>query len=692
MKVVLQDGIKDCGVCCLLSIMRYYGGDISKELLREMTNTNKFGVSAFNLIEAAKKIGFIATGVSGDIENIQNTNLPCIAHIIINKSYKHFVVIYGINYENKKIVIMDPAKGKRKLSFGEFKLISSCNYIFLKPLKKLPFLTKKNVILKIIKEFILSERKILILIIVLSIISFLFQIIISFHFKYLLKLAITFKLIMPILVISFYLFFIYLFKEMSLLFRNILLVKWESLIDSSITFKTYKHIILLPYLYYKNRTTGEVISRLKDLNIIKTFLIDIFCFLVTDFISIFIFFFFLFKISNSLSVVIFCFCLILFIVQIIFSLFNKIYKKKINCIGDRVNSYLVESFSNIDAVKNCHLEKMFFDKFLLKYKKFLEHNYSFSFINEIFLFIRKSINNFLLLVILGYGSYLVIKNKLSLGDLIVFQSVFNYFLGSFNGLLIFLSDFSNFKLAYVRLEDIFTINCEKFQGGNYYLFCKLDGIISFNGLCYSVYNKSLFNNLSLYVFPGERILITGQSGCGKSTLMKILMRYFEVPFGYVSINNIDINHYHLDVLRKKIVYVSNLESLFTDTLYNNITLGRDILKEEFLKIVDITGVSDFITDDLGYKQLLEENGSNFSNGERQRIILARSLIKNSDIYIFDESFSQIDSCKTMLIMEKIFDYLKGKTIIVISHRLKEKKLFDRVLKLENGVINECKKL
>ena len=263
---------------------------------------------------------------------------------------------------------------------------------------------------------------------------------------------------------------------------------------------------------------------------------------------------------------------------------------------------------------------------------------------------------------------------------------------SFNNLLLFFNNYFDFKMAYERLEDIFTISSEKFEGSYYYLYCKPNGIISFNGLNYSIYDRVLFNRLTLKIIPGEKILLTGKSGCGKSTLMKILMRYFEVSYGYVSINNIDINHYHLNVLRDGIVYVSNLESLFTDTIYNNITLGRNVSDEEFNRITNITGIVDFISKDLGFKQLLEENGSNFSNGERQRIILARALIRKSDIYIFDEAFSQIDSKKTFIIMKKIFSYLKDKTVIVISHRYSEQKLFDRILKLENGVISEVKKL
>ena len=102
MKVVLQDGIKDCGICCLLSIIRYYGGEVSKEYLREITNTTKDGVSLYNLIEAAKLLGFEAKGLTGKLKDINVNNLPCIVHFIVNKSYKHFVVLYQINIKKNQ--------------------------------------------------------------------------------------------------------------------------------------------------------------------------------------------------------------------------------------------------------------------------------------------------------------------------------------------------------------------------------------------------------------------------------------------------------------------------------------------------------------------------------------------------------------------------------------------------------------
>ena len=171
MKVVLQDGVKDCGVCCLLSVIRFYGGDVSKEFLRGLTNTTKTGVNAYDLIKAAEEIGFQAIGMRGDLTKIENNNLPCLAHLIVSKQFKHFVVIYAIDKKGKKVILMDPAKGKKIISFSEFNLLSTSYYIFLTPIKKLPIMTTKNTIINIVKEYLKSERPFIIILILLIILS-----------------------------------------------------------------------------------------------------------------------------------------------------------------------------------------------------------------------------------------------------------------------------------------------------------------------------------------------------------------------------------------------------------------------------------------------------------------------------------------------------------------------------------------
>lgn len=689
MKIVLQDGIKDCGICCLLSVIRYYGGDISKEVLRQITNTDRSGVSAYNLIEGARKIGFEATGMKGDLSKIEKNNLPCLAHLVVNKSYKHFVVIYDIDLDNNKVLVMDPAKGRRSLTVGEFRLMSSMNFIFLKPIKALPIFNKMKIIKKTVLDFIKSKKILIWLVMFLSLCYFLFQILTAFHLKYILEFSINYKLSGVLVFLSIYLIILYFFKEFSNFLRNILLMKILSTLDFNMTFVTFKQILLLPYLYFKNRTTGEVISRLKDLNTIKNFLGQICCFVISDFLGTFIFGFIMFYLNKKLFIFIIFICLFSFGMQI---LFNKLKMRKlkiVNSYNDRVDSYLIEAITNIETIKGSHLEKRFSDIFKIKYQKFLEKNYSMNLILEWQLFFKNFINNFLMTVIFGVGGYLVIKNKMSLGELFIYQNIFNYFLFSFNNLLNVEGLYHEYRLAIERVEDLFMIRRENFNGGYSYSLYRLTGDIIFKNLNYNVSLKCLFKDINFSIKYKDKVLLVGESGTGKSTLVKMLMKYIEVPFGFISINNIDINHYHLDNLRNNITYVGNSDTLFTDTFYNNIVLNGNVLKENFEKIVKITKVDEIVKDDgLKYRKVIEEDGFNLSTGERQRVILARALIRKSDIYIFDEAFSQIDLNKTEEILNDVLKYLEDKTVIVISHRNNFYKLFNRVLKLENSQIHE----
>ena len=688
-KVVLQDGIKDCGICSLLSIIRYYGGDVSKEYLREITNTTKDGVSFYMLIEAAKSLGFEAIGMNGELDELNVNNLPCIAHFIVNKNYKHFVVIYNIDFKNKYITIMDPAKGKKVLSFSEFNLSSSNNYIFLKPIKKLPVFKNKHIIFKTIINYFKHNKIIYILILFLISTSFILNIISSFSFKYLLEYSINYKVINNIKNIFICLFIIYLFKNLSNLFCNILLSKWILIFDQEITKTTFKQIILLPYLYFKNRTTGEVISRFRDLSIIKNYISKFVSSFIIDFFSIIIFLYIMYLYQIKIFIIILIFSLLFFLLFIFYSKRKKRIIVKYNRNQDIVNSFLVESISNVDTIKGSHLEKRLSDVFIIKYKNMLNVLYKYSFYNVLMDFIKNNYFDLLSLIIYSFGSYLVIKNSISLSNIIIYQSFFTYYINAYMRLINVIGEHNEYLVSKSRVEDLFLLNEESFIHNFYYLSYNMIGDIKFNNFSYKIGSRLLFNKCNLIIKEGERILISGESGCGKSTLVKILMRYIEVPFGMVSINNIDINHYHLENIRSNICYVTSNEYLFTDSIRNNICLNKEINEEEFFKITNICMVNDLVNNsDLGYDKLIEENGFNFSNGERQRIILARSLVKNSNIYIFDEALGNIDIDREKKILNGIFEYLKGKIVIVISHRFNNKKLFDRVIKIKDGNIIE----
>ena len=691
-KVVLQDGIKDCGICCLLSIIRYYGGDVSKEYLREITYTTKDGVSLFNLMEAAKKIGFDAIGLTGKIEEIDVNNLPCITHFIINKNYKHFVVLYQINKEKKQAIIMDPAKGKQTLSFSEFKLLATSNYLFLTPIKKIPKIIKKKILIQNIKKVILSNKIIFFQIILLSFISLLLNIISSFHFKYILEYSINFQISKNIIWITKILIWIYLFKNINIFMRNILINKWNSLLDYETTTKTYNQILLLPYLYYKNRTTGEVISRFQDLNIIRSFISNLFIGIM-DFINLLVFTIILNKYNNSITKYLFIILMFLSIYELSTSKYKKRRLKRIRSKQDTIDSYIIQATSNVDTIKGSHLEKRMFDKFKIKYSRFIEEIYNYNFLLQWNNFIKNNLNDLSNTILYGYGSYLVIKRKISLNNIILYQTFFNYLKMTFYNIISIIENYNSYKVSKDRIEELFMIHTDKFIGNYYYLKYNLQGKIEIKSLNYKIGNKIIFKNLNLEINQGEKILLSGASGSGKSTLVKMLLRYIEIDYGNIRIDNIDINHYHLENIRTNITYVTGNEYLFTDTIKNNILMYKNYDEEDFEKVCKISLLDDIIKNNhIKYNSLVEENGFNYSNGERQRIILARSIIRKSSIYIFDEALAGIDINREKKILTSIFDYLKDKTIIVISHRFNNKKIFDRVLKLENGRINETKKI
>ena len=692
MKVVLQDGIKDCGICCLLSIIRYYGGDVSKEYLRELTHTTKDGVSFYNLINAAKQIGFDAIGLSGKLENINVNNLPCIVHFVINKTYKHFVILYEINSKKHQVTLMDPAKGKKTISFSEFNLLTSNNYIFLKPIKKLPIIKKRKIIIKTIKNLLIQNKKNQLFILILTLSYFTLSILSAFHFKYLLEYAINYNYYKNIYYISYIMIGLYILKNINNLLKNVLLNKWIAIFDIETTTKTYKQILLLPYLYFKNRTTGEIVSRFKDLNTIRNYICTLVTTLTTDLISIILFLIIMLKINNKLT---YSILLMVLINILIILLFNKKKKKKIIEITkgeDVINSYLIQGISNVDTIKGSHMEKRLIDKFTINYRTFIEKIYNYRSLIEKYNFLNDNNNSFLYILIYGLGSYYVIINKMTLSSLIVYQSFYIYFINSFYRLTHILEEYNSYKIALNRIEEIFMITNDNFKNNYYYLPYQLEGTIEYNNLNYQIGNKKIIDNLSLTINKGEKILLCGDSGSGKSTLVKMLLRYIEVPFGKIKIAGIDINHYHLENIRSNITYVTSDEYLFNDTIKNNIMMYKEYPEDEFIKACNMCLVNNILKDEKKYDTLIEENGFNISNGERQRIVLARSILRKSNIYIFDEAFAGIDINNEKKILKNIFEYLEDKTVIIISHRFNNKKEFDRVLKLEKGKINEDKKI
>ena len=684
--LVRQDDLKDCGICSLLMIIRYYHGNVPKEYLRELTKTSNDGVSAYYLVKAAQELGFSTKAVKGEITLLNKSDFPIIAHTIINKSYQHFVVLYGI--KNNKIIIADPSFGIKKMSFDEWNYVSTKKYLIFKPLKKIPEISSNKEIIKVIYTFLYEHKTIFINIFLLSFIYAILNIIASYNFKLFMQGTIISN-ILNIKKIFIFLIVIGLIKNITDLFRNRLINNINNLMDRLLIKKIYSHIISLPYLYYKNRTCGDIITRINDITNIKDFIGQIFMALFVDLLLSVLAFIMLFRINNQLTL---WAILVAILYAIVILIYNKIiypWLQKSYDNASKVNSYLVETINAIDTIKGLAIEEKVISNLESKYNKYTGINKKIGYMIYYQTFFKELINYIGVTIIIYLGICLIKENKLLITDLITYVAILSYFLEPIKNIFDLSYNFKTTILSLKRVIELYNVSQEKKEVSHKLLENNLKGEIELKNVSFS-YNgiNNILNKVSFKINAGDKVLLIGESGSGKSTLVKIINQFYSDYQGIVYLDNRDLKEYDLLDIRNRICYVSQNEMLFTDTLYNNIDLYNKEKYDYFLKINQLTCVNEIVNRlPLGYDTLIEENGFNLSGGEKQRIFLARALLKEADIYIFDEALSAIDIKRERVIIKNMFDYLKDKTVIVVSHRFNNEDLFNKKINIE--VINEC---
>lgn len=659
-------------------IINFYGGNLPIDQIRDLTKTDKNGTTAFHIIEACKSIGFNAEGIKSALEQLNKENLilPCIAHVVIDGKYKHFVVIYKIDFKNKKIIIADPSCSIKKITFSEFQKMWSGVLITLYPLKKLP-LTQNISFIDFLLKIIKLHKTFVFNIIMLSIFITIFSVISSFYMKNILD-AINYN---NLTIIFIFFLFINIFKILSDFFRNKLLIYLNQKIDLLLTLDTYKKIISLPYNYYHTRTTGDIISRVNDLSIIRNMITKVSLSLFID-LPLALVTFIIFYIINTKLFFISLIIVFIYLLLMIFSknrITNNINTIQVN--KSETMSYMIETINGFETVKSVGNEAQIIDKFEKKYVKFLKNIFKFDNYNNTISILKDLVNAVGYLTIIYVGAKMVTLGNLTFGDLLVFVNLLNYFLEPIKNIIDLNSEIKEAKNSLRRILELFK-NENKKQ-------TFIDNVkvkeISFNNLSYSYdYKEKQLKNINLKL-KKQKILILGKSGSGKSTLFKLLMRYYEIPRNQITINGYDINDYKDDVIKQNFSYISQNEILYTDSIYNNLKIDKNITEEQIIEISKKCFIDEFLND-LGLNMLIEENGYNLSGGQRQRIILARALLKNFEVLIIDEGLSQMDINLERKILKNLFKMYENKMIIVISHRLDNMDLYDRVIELKNGEI------
>lgn len=686
--IVLQDGAKDCGAACLRSIIQYYGGNVTLERLIELTKTTKEGTTFYNLKEASEEIGLATRSYRvDDIEKIKEINIPFICQITKN-NYTHFIVVYKI--KDNKLLIMDPSIGKRSIDIFDFNNIWTGNIMLFEKVSTLPLEEDPNITNRLIKEVLKNNKGNIIFVMILSLISTILSCLVSLYSQIIFDKIIDTEL-NNLIIVTLTFSILYIIKNITNYIRNHILIYISQKLDINILLNTFTKVVLLPYNYYKNRRTSEVLSKINDLSYIKNFISKIIVTIFLDFLLLIVATITIYyKIKEVLIIFIITKILYILIVLIFNNYIKNITIKRQEATAI-LNNTIIESVSTFETIKGLNIEDNIIYKFSKDYSSLLNITFDIDKLNNLLTFLKEIITNICLIVV-NYYIFKNIMNGISTtGDYLTITILSSYLIYPISNIMDLSYEYHYIKNSIKRANTFFEVEEEKIHDKRK---LEVNGNIRIMNLKYTFNNRYyVLKNINIFIKNNDRVLILGSSGSGKSTILKLLYKYLEADRKTIYINGYDINDYSLSDIRKNITYISQNELLFNDTIRNNIILGREVSEIDYLNICKILHIDDIVKDSIqGYDYVLEENGINLSGGQRQRIILARSLLKNSNIIMIDEGFNQIDITLEREILQDIFTYYHNKTFIIVSHRKENSDLYNRIIKIKNGVVQSIEEV
>jgi len=678
---VIQNGYKDCGPACMLSIIKYYGGYISYEELVLLLKTDNNGTTAYNLINGCRNIGFDGYGIKYTYEDIISNNytLPIIAHVIYDNIY-HYIVIYKVNTSKKYLYVMDPNVGNIKLSFDKFKNIYQGTSIVIYPVKKIVKVETNNAIIDTLKTFLFLERKTIIINILISVLLVIFSLFNSIILKLVIDYIVPNYSYAKLIIFSFLFLNLLFFKSIISYLRNSSLIRLANNLNIKINNQTIRHVFSLPYQFFKNKSTSEVLSRVNDVRNVNNIISEILINISIDLILIICSMIVILSINMKLFLIVLFFVIVYFIIS---KSYSKLFKKQINDFQVSECKYiklLSDAIEGYESNKNINILNEVCKTLEVRYKIYVQkHSFYEQSLNSQMYF-KDIVMNICTVVSIFISVIYINEGILTLGNFILFNSVLNYFLEPIKNILDLEPNISYIKNTFNRLNDLLITRGNMVSDTDE----KIKGNIVFDNISYSYNNiDNIFEGVSFNIKYGSLFLIKGSSGNGKSTLVKLLLKYIKDYKGKIMIDGINLLDIDENVISSSFTYVSQNDYLNNDILKNNIICNRNISDkkyEEVLKICNVDKIRD--SKKLRNNFLIEDNGFNISGGEKQKIILARALLKESNYIILDEALSEVGYIEEIEILNKIISYYKDKTIIYITHKEEVMSLFNNKYCLE----------
>lgn len=697
MRYYQQFDESDCGAACLAMVASHFGSRLSVAEIRREAGTDVDGTNIKGMMSAAKKYGLNARALKGEKDAFsQKLPTPFIAHLRIefddiHWTY-HFVVVRKIHKNSIEIWDPSPTEGKKCIPKEQFFKEWTGYILFFEPEIDFHKMEKKgNLIFKFIPVF-LPYTKILKYSFFASIIILLLGIISSFYFKYLFDEIIYSKSFFSLNTLSFGVLCLTIVRCVISTFRSKLLAHFSFKTDLQLNFSYLTHIFNLPLSFFESRKSGEILSRLGDLDKIKQTLSSVAISGLMDIIMILISGPILYNINSKLFGIS---IITVFFAALSSISYAKIYKRfysKAMSQNAEVQSYLYESLNGVATVKALNAEEIVNNEYEKKKMTSVNTNWKISNIGISQELISGLINGISSILIVWIGSYSILNGSMSFGTLIAFNSLLGNFSDPLFRLLSIQNSLQESLVAAERVGEILELENERDEKKKYIIPEKINGEVVFDNITFAYGSKRpIYKDLSFKIKGGSWTAFVGPSGCGKSTIIKLLLKFYEPQEGTIYLDGNNLKDIDPIFIRSKIGYVPQDIFLFSGTIAENISLHNPNAKlEDIINAAKKAGADDFIQKlPKRYETVLGEHGGGLSGGEKQRLALARALLGNPSFIILDEATSSLDSVSEMEI-HKVLKQLKKENIavILIAHRLTTVMNCDTIFVLRDGKIEQ----
>ncbi len=473
--------------------------------------------------------------------------------------------------------------------------------------------------------------------------------------------------------------------------RNYIFIHTAHKLDAKLGAKLFKHLLALPFRYFEARQVGNIAARVRELDTIREFITNKAVSVIIDlfFSLVFVVVMLLYSVKLTLVVLGFVFVIALLYLVITPELRRRLEKKFQMAASS--NSYLVESVTGVQTVKSLAVEGTMQNRWEDHLGRYVSSSFNLANISNISGAVSGTLRRLMTISVLYLGVKAVLQGDMSIGQLIAFQMFSGQFAGPVLRLVNLWNEFQQALLSVDRIGDILN-HPQEVTTDRAITLPQLEGALRLDSVSfkYSPDGPNVLDNVSVTVKPGMAVGIVGRSGSGKSTLAKLLQRLYIPTEGAIYIDEIDARHLNPSWLRFNTGVVLQENYLFSGTIRDNIALPKpDAPMELILQAARIAGAHEFISQlPGGYDTEVSERGSSLSGGQRQRIAIARALITNPRLLIFDEATSALDYESEKIIQDNMEAIRKGRTILMITHRLTTIQDCDLILVLDKGQLVE----